>query len=134
MASMEMAYKMYLAGFSCGQIVATCCSEVCNFDEKIGRAALGGFGGGMHQGENCSAVIGAVVSLGLYCNHSEYNDQVAKEKIKEMTLEFTKRFKNEYGSLTCRELMTGDLHRCGGFIDFAEKTVKELVEADKAKP
>lgn len=133
MADMKKAYEMYKAGFSCGQIVATFCSEVCGFDEKIARAALGGFGGGMHQGENCSAVIGAVVSLGLYCNQSEYNDFEAGEKIDAMTKEFTDRFKEKYGSLCCRDLMKADdLHRCGEFIVTAEEIVIELVERDKA--
>ena len=133
MADMKMAYRMYKEGFNCGQIVATCCAPECGFDEKTGRAALGGFGGGMHRGENCSAVIGAVVSLGLYCNQSEPNDSEAKEKIKAMTKAFTDKFEEKFGSLCCRDLMNGDLNRCGGFIDFSETAVKELVAQDKAK-
>ena len=126
-------YKMYKAGFSCGQIVATYCSEFCGFDPKAARAGLGGFGGGMHCGENCSAVIGAVYSLGMYCNHCEFNDEAAGEKIVAMTKQFTDAFKEEYGSLRCCDLMNGDLARCGGFIEFSLNTVKRIVEEDKAK-
>ncbi len=133
MADTKKAYEMYKAGFSCGQIVATFCSEVCGFDDKSARAGLGGFGGGMHRGENCSAVVGAVYSLGMYCNHSEYNDEAAGEKIVAMTKVFTDKFVEKYGSLRCCDLMNGDLHRCGEFIEFCKDAVTQLVEDDKSK-
>lgn len=132
MADMKKAYDMYLAGFSCGQIVATFCSDICGFDEKPARAALAGFGGGIHRGEVCSAVVGGLYSLGMYCNHSEYNDEKAKEKIAKMTDEFTDEFIERHGSLCCRDLcdMT-NLHKCGEYIVTAEELVKNLVEKYK---
>ena len=134
MADMSKAYEMYKAGFSCGPIVATFLSETCGFDEKAARAALGGFGGGMYCGETCSAVIGAVYSLGMYCNHCEYNDPQAGDKIAEMTKEFAERFKAKHGSLACRDLSKpADLHKCAEYIDSAEALVKELVERDRGK-
>ncbi len=131
MADMKKAYEMYKGGFSCGQIVSTFCSEVCGFDEKAARAALGGFGGGMHCGETCSAVIGGVYSLGMYCNHCEYNDGQAGDKITAMTKAFANGFKEKHGALTCRELCTNDLHKCGEYIETAQSLVEELVNGDK---
>jgi len=132
MADMKKAYEMYKAGFSCGQIVATFCSEPCGFDEKAARAALGSFGGGIHRGEVCSAVVGGLYSLGMYCNHCEYGDERAKEKIAGMTDEFTEAFSAKHGSLCCRDLCnTGDLHKCGEYIGTSEELVKKLVASNR---
>lgn len=133
MADMQKAYEMYKGGFSCGQIVATFCSEKCGFDEKKARAALGAFGGGAHCGELCSAIVGGLYSLGMYCNHCEYNDSAAGERIAAMTKEFTAAFKEKYGALRCEQLCaTKDLHRCGEYIDLAEELVSKLIEKDNA--
>lgn len=132
MSDMEKAYEMYLSGFSCGQIVATFCSEICGFDEKAARAALSSFGGGAHRGELCSAVVGGLYSLGMYCGHCEYNDEQAKAKIAGMTEVFTQGFIDEYGALSCRELCAeNDLHRCGEYIKKAKSLVISLTEADR---
>jgi len=132
MADMKKAYEMYLGGFSCGQIVATFCSEMCGFDEKVARAALGSFGGGIHRGEVCSAVVGGLYSLGMYCNHCEYNDEQAKDKIEKMTEKYIDGFLDEYGSLCCRDLCKeSDLHKCGDYINKTEELVRSLIEDDK---
>ncbi len=132
MSDKKKAFEMYKAGFNCGQIVATYCSEACGNDEKTARAAIGGFGGGMHCGETCSAVIGAVYSLGVYCNHCEYGDMDANNKIVEMTKELTTRFKDEFGSLRCCDLLDEkDLGRCGNYLMKSTELVKELIERDK---
>lgn len=133
MSDLKKAYEMYLGGFSCGQIVATFCSEKCGFDEKPARAALASFGGGAYCGELCSAIVGGLYSLGMYCNHCEYNDTAAGDKIKKMTGEFTAAFKEKYGSLRCEQLSASrDLHRCAEYIELAESLVSGLVEKDKA--
>ena len=134
MPDKKQAYDMYKAGFNCGQIVATFCSDMCGNDEKTARAALGGFGGGMHCGETCSAVAGGLYSLSVYCNHCEYGDLIAQNKITEMTKEFTSRFKDEFGSLRCSDLVdTNDLGRCGNYLMKATELVIELIERDKSK-
>lgn len=131
MADMKKAMALYKGGFNCGQIVATFLSETCGFDEREARAGLAGFGGGMHCGENCSAVIGGVYSLGMYCGQRDPGDETAKDKIGAMTETFTKGFREKHGSLSCCELCTGKLESCASYIDTAEQLVTQLVEADK---
>lgn len=131
MADMDKAYELYKGGFNCGQIVATFLSGPCGFDEREARAGLAGFGGGMHCGENCSAVIGGVYSLGMYCGQRNPGDDTEKKKIGEMTKAFTQAFREKHGSLSCSDLCTGDLHACASYIDTAESTVKELITKDK---
>ncbi|MGI5978354.1 MAG: C-GCAxxG-C-C family protein [Oscillospiraceae bacterium] len=133
MADMKKANELYKGGFNCGQIVATFLSETCGFDEREARAGLAGFGGGMHCGENCSAVIGGVYSLGMYCGQRDPGDEAAKEKIEHMTTAFTRAFRDQHGSLSCSELCTGKLESCASYIETAESIVKSLVAEDKRK-
>ena len=133
MADMKKANELYKGGFNCGQIVATFLGETCGFDEREARAGLAGFGGGMHFGENCSAVIGGIYSLGMYCGQRDPGDEEAKNKIEHMTVEFTRAFRDKHGSLTCADLCTGKLEDCASYIDTAESIVKALVAEDKTK-
>ena len=130
---MKKAMALYKGGFNCGQIVATFLSGPCGFDEREARAGLAGFGGGMHCGENCSAVIGGVYSLGMYCGQRDPGDEAAKRKIDRMTGAFTGAFREKHGSLSCSELCTGKLESCAGYIETAEGIVTELIEEDQKK-
>lgn len=134
MADMKKAYEMYKGGFSCGQIVATFCSKECGFDEKQARAGLAAFGGGADCGELCSAIVGGLYSLGMYCNQCEPGDTAASDKITAMTKKLTDTFKEKYGALRCEKLCASmDLHRCGEYISLAQETVERLIAEDKAK-
>ncbi|MEG0778378.1 MAG: C-GCAxxG-C-C family protein [Oscillospiraceae bacterium] len=134
MADMEKTLEMYQAGFNCGQVVATLCSEHCGYDEKLARAAMGGFGGGLRCGETCGAVAGGVYALGMYCNHCEYDDKLTRRKIIEMTKKYTDEFKEKYGALCCRELSPKkDLERCAQYIASSVEIVEKLVDEDRAK-
>lgn len=134
MSDRRKALEMFQSGFNCGQIVSTLESEICGNDEKIARAATGGFGGGMNCGEVCGTVSGSIYSLGVYCNHCEYNDTDSMEKVIDMTNDFTKRFKEEFGSLRCEELAPDlDMSKCGNYIVKAKELVEEIIERDKNK-
>lgn len=134
MADGKKAMEMYKAGLNCGQIVASFCSETCGFDEMSGRAALGGFGMGIHLGEVCGAIVGGIYSLGMYCNHCDYNDDTARYKITRMTSELTSHFLDTYGSICCRDLTSdGNHHRCWELIEQTNALVKDIVTHDKAE-
>jgi len=132
MADAKKAMEMYDAGLNCGQIVTTFLSEPCGFDEKTGRAAMGGFGMGLYNGEVCGAVVGALYALGMYCNHSAYNDEAAKMKIAAMTKDFTTCFLDKFGSLRCVHFTgDGDHNKCWTYIAEADSLVRTLLEEDK---
>lgn len=132
MADNKKAMEMYYSGFNCGQIVATFLSEQCGFDEKVGRSALGGFGMGLGNGEICGAIVGGIYSLGMYCNHCEYNDKEAKKKVDYMTKDLISYFLNKYGSLRCVHFTgDGDHNRCWDFIKDTDEFVKKLIEEDQ---
>ena len=124
--------ELHSAGFNCAQVVASCCRDLSGVDEKTALAAMGGFGGGMRNGEVCGAVSGGVYTLGLYCPHSDGADTETKNKIARLTKSFTAAFKEEFGTLLCRELIgDGKPRRCEEFMVRASELVYEIVERDK---
>ena len=132
MSDNQSPMKMFTAGFSCAQIVASYCAEACGNDPKTARIAMGGFGGGMNCGEVCGAVSGAIYSLGVHCQHCEYDDFNSSEKVINMTNAFTKAFKDEYDTLLCKELAPEmDMSNCHKYIKRAKELAMELIEKDE---
>ena len=127
----KQALDMYYSGFNCGQIVATFLSETCGFDENDGRAAMGGFGMGLNNGEVCGAIAGGIYSLGMYCNHCEYDDNETRKKIGDMSRDLISYFLNKYGSLRCVHFSgEGDHNRCWDYIRETDEFVRKLIEED----
>lgn len=71
---------------------------------KIGAA----FGGGMEQGGPCGAVSGALMALGLACGNSVPGDLQTKQRFMEMKQEFEERFREQFGGLSCPEVLGCD--------------------------
>lgn len=124
--------ELHGAGFNCAQVVAVMCHEMSGVDEKTALSAMGGFGGGLRCGEVCGAVSGGVYSLGGYCPYTDGADLEAKKKIAELTKSFTAEFKDEFGTLICRELTSdGSFCRCEGYMARASEMVMEIIERDE---
>lgn len=64
---------------------------------------LAGFGGGMATGAVCGAISGAVAVLGVMFTEERGHKS---PKVRSMTQEFIKRFKEELGYINCKELKT----------------------------
>lgn len=124
--------ELHSLGFNCAQVVAVMCREKSVVDEKAALAAMGGFGGGLRCGEVCGAVSGGVYSLGGYCPYTDGTDLETKKKIAELTKSFTAQFKDEYGTLLCRELTSdGSFSRCEAYMVRAAELVMEIIERDE---
>ena len=134
MTDCKKAHELHSRGFNCAQVVADLCRDISGADEKTALASMGGFGGGMRCGEICGAVSGGVYSLSLYCPYSDSADTEAKAKIAELTKSFTAAFKEEFGTLTCRELIPEDDHSpCELYMARASELIHEIIERDKLK-
>ena len=106
-----------------------------------------GFGGGMRCGEVCGAVTGGIITLGALYGHSEGDDAEGKQRIGELVIELESRFKNQFGSLLCKDLLGGNLgipeeaerikeqnitkQRCPAFVGFAAEAVDKIIEENK---
>jgi C_GCAxxG_C_C family probable redox protein len=110
MGRVEQAVKCFNSSFNCSQSVfSVFCEELGLETEKALKIATA-FGGGMgHTGETCGAVTGAYMAIGL--KHGKYKalDNLSKEKTYSLVMEFSRRFKDVYGSVCCTELLGYDL-------------------------
>ena len=106
----ELAVQCFMEGFNCSQSVFSTYCEDYGLDKEMALKVSGAFGGGMgYIGETCGAVTGAFMLAGLKYGKCKVGDNEAKEKTYRLVQEFTHRFKTEYGSVKCKDLITYDL-------------------------
>jgi C_GCAxxG_C_C family probable redox protein len=106
----EIAVEIFNKGFNCAQaVLSSHCSEY-GLDPVLAKKVAAAFIGGMaNNGEVCGAVTGAFMLIGLkYGKHLE-GDNESKENTNRITNEFICKFKKEYGSIICRDLLKYDL-------------------------
>ncbi len=127
MVNKEEVSKIHKAGFNCAQVVAYLCSDVSGVEEKDALAAMGGFGGGLRSGEVCGALAGAVYSLSLAFPYNDSENMTAKKQIAELTKDIVARFRAEFCSVNCRDLVDefGN-SRCEEFMAWAADRVHEM--------
>jgi len=97
----EKATILHDSDRNCCQAVLGCCCEEFGLSEEMAYKLGAFFGGGMRRGEVCGAVTGALMALGL-----KYGDENNRKSQK--SLEFLKTFRQEYGSILCKELIPQD--------------------------
>ena len=106
----EIAADIFKKGFNCAQAVLSSHSAEYGLDTAFAKKIGGAFGGGIaNNGEVCGAVTGALMLIGLkYGQHTE-GDNDSKQKTIKITNEYIQKFKKEYGSIICRDLLKYDL-------------------------
>lgn len=106
----DLAVQCFNNGFNCSQAVFTTYCEELGLDRETALKISGAFGGGMgHIGETCGAVTGAIMLIGLKYGKSKVDDNSAKEKTYSLVKEFAKRFKDDYSSVRCKDLIKYDI-------------------------
>ncbi|HCJ57371.1 MAG TPA: hypothetical protein DHV55_08405 [Clostridiaceae bacterium] len=140
----DLAVKCFGEGFSCAQAVFTSYCEDYNLDKETALKIAGAFGGGMgYIGETCGAITGAFMLIGLKYGKYRTEDNVSKDKTYSAIQEFTRRFKAEFGSVKCTELIKYDLsiaeelnkakeaeafkHTCSGLVKRAVEIIEEIL-------
>lgn len=96
----ELAESLFKSGLNCSQSVAAAFSDEMGMDRKLVERLTIGFGGGMgRMREVCGAVSGMTFVLSaIYTNDD-------KAKIYERVQTAANKFKDENGSIVCRELL-----------------------------
>ena len=90
-------------GYACSQAVFSSLAPEMGISEEVALKIASAFGGGIsRQGEVCGAVTGALMMLGLKFGSTSPDNE---EAIREASQELMQRFKEENGSLLCRELL-----------------------------
>ena len=124
------AGELFASGYNCAQAVFGAFSDVTGIDETVAFRLSSSFGGGMgRMREVCGAVSGAFMVIGVLYGYSEHEDK-AKSELYSTVREFADRFREENGSIICRELLAG----AGVQKDTSNEPEKRTAEYYKKRP
>ena len=105
-AKTEKAKELFLKGFNCSQAVVGAFCEDLGLDFETAMKLASSFGGGMGRlREVCGAVSGAFMVAGLKYGYADTTDKTAKTEHYKLIQEMAAKFKEENGSIICRELL-----------------------------
>ncbi|MBU5461407.1 C-GCAxxG-C-C family protein [Lachnoclostridium sp. MSJ-17] len=108
MTHAEKAEALFCEGYNCAQAVLLAFGDITGLDEKTAAMLSSSFGGGLgRMREVCGAVSGASMVLGVLHGYDDPKDSEAKKTHYHLIQEFARRFKEENGSIICRELLSG---------------------------
>lgn len=108
MDASEKAVELFKTGACCSQAVFVAFAESMGMDAETAMKVSAGLGGGVgRMREVCGAVTGATLALGL-----RYGPD--KAAVYPHVQELCRRFKEECGSVVCRELLEGTGAGVGG--------------------
>ena len=111
----EKAEALFKKGYNCSQSVLLAFSDLTGLDETTAAMLASSFGGGLARlREVCGAVSGGAMVLGLLRGYSDPTDREGKKAHYARVREFTNRFKEQNGSIICRELLSGVKTTAGG--------------------
>lgn len=139
-----IAVQCFSEGFSCSQAVFTSYCEELNLDKETALKIAGAFGAGMgYTGQTCGAVTGAYMLIGLKYGKYRLEDNDARDKTYSIIQEFSRRFKAEFGSVSCTDLIGYDLtnkeeykkaqeaeafkHTCRGLVKKSVEIIEEIL-------
>jgi C_GCAxxG_C_C family probable redox protein len=112
----EKALDLFVDGQFCSQAVLSAFCDELELSPATALKVASGFGGGIgRMGDVCGAVSGAIIALGLHDWQGDTVSQDEKMKVTHRVREFTARFKQKHGSITCRDLLGCDIGQAEGF-------------------
>lgn len=101
-----MAY--FKQGYNCSQAVFLAFADLYDMDEKLAARLSSSFGGGMgRMREVCGAVSGMFMVAGALYGYATPDCQQEKTEHYARIQELAKAFREENGSIVCRELLGG---------------------------
>lgn len=106
MGKSEEAKKLFLEGYNCAQSVAGAFAKEMGMEFEAVVSMSSSFGGGMGRlREVCGAVSGMFLVAGAVYGYSNPKDVQAKKEHYERIQLLAAKFKEETGSIVCRELL-----------------------------
>ena len=110
MDATQQAREYFLDSYTCAQAVFKALVEHYDLEAKEMVYLAAGFGGGIgKQGMTCGCVSGAVMAIGAIERQREREQVKHLEVCYDTAGEFVKRFKDEFDSILCKELIGYDL-------------------------
>ncbi len=104
----EKAKQLFTSGYNCSQAVVGAFIDDFAVDFDTAMKLSSSFGGGMgRMREVCGAVSGAFMIAGLKCGYCDPCDKAAKSAHYALIQKIAADFKQQNGSIICRELLEG---------------------------
>ena len=146
----DRAEALFREGYNCAQAVFCAFDDLTGFDRETSARLSSSFGGGMGRlREVCGTVSGALLALGLLAGYDDPRDRAAKTRHYRLVQTFAARFREETGSLICRDLLAGidtspgpepeerseEFYRkrpCLRFVRLAAETAAAMLEEEEA--
>ena len=102
----ERAMSLFKEGYNCAQAVFMSFSEETGIDEKTAARLASSFGGGIgRMREVCGAVSGMMMVVGLLYGFEPSEGSAAKSAHYHLVQELAEQFRQQAGSIICREIL-----------------------------
>jgi C_GCAxxG_C_C family probable redox protein len=112
----ELAVSCFDKGFNCSQSIVGTYGPGLGLDRETALRLAAAFGAGVGRtGDMCGAVSGSLMVIGLKFGTVDTKDNAAKEKTYKLAQEFMSKFKDQNGSLVCKNLLGCDLSTPQGY-------------------
>lgn len=106
MNRVEKAKELFLAGYNCSQAVFAAFADKYGIDEETALKLSASFGGGFgRMREVCGAVSGMMLTCGMETGCVVAEDQKGKGANYDAARKLMDQFREENGSIICRELL-----------------------------
>ena len=100
------AAELFLSGYNCAQAVAVAFCDVTGLEPEFAAKLSCSFGGGMGRlREVCGAVSGMLMVAGLLYGYEIPGDDVSKKAHYHLVQHLAGKFREEAGSIVCREIL-----------------------------
>ena len=106
MDHINLAADLFLEGFNCAQAVVVAFCDVTGMDKQAAAKLAAPFGGGMgRMREVCGAVSGMLMVLSQLYGYDTPGDDASKKVLYSRVQELAGKFREENGSIVCREIL-----------------------------
>ncbi len=104
----EKAKALFLEGYNCSQAVFLAFNDLVNIDFDAAAKLASSFGGGMGRlREVCGAVTGMFMVAGMVFGYDDPKAKAQKAEHYALIQELAGKFRDECGSIVCRDLIEG---------------------------
>ena len=101
-----LAAELFVKGYNCAQAITVAFCDVTGLTPEFSAKMASSFGGGMgRMREVCGAVSGMLMVAGLLYGYDTYEDDEKKKEHYKLVQKLAGAFREEAGSIICRELL-----------------------------
>lgn len=113
----DIAKQNFLNGYNCSQAVLLAFCDDFGLEKETALKIAQPFGGGMgRMREVCGTVSGMFMVLGLAMGNDDAKDSATKKDVYKSVQELAEKFKEENGSIICRELLGIDKSKAESYV------------------